>query len=74
MPFRLRSPLHNSYVNTNSTDQKQQLSPPDNAKGTTKMPYVKPMVRHERVFETMALTCGKVHITQSGCRLNRKTS
>ncbi len=37
-------------------------------------PYVKPAVRHERVFETRALTCGKVQTTQSTCHKNRKTS
>jgi hypothetical protein len=37
-------------------------------------PYQKPAVRFERVFETSALTCGKVQSTQSGCHQNRKTS
>ena len=37
-------------------------------------PYQKPAVRHERVFETNALTCGKVQTTQGQCRLNRKAS
>jgi hypothetical protein len=37
-------------------------------------PYQKPAVRCERVFETSALTCGKVQTTQSGCHQNRKTS
>jgi hypothetical protein len=36
--------------------------------------YLKPMVRFERVFETSALTCGKVQSTQQGCHQNRKTS
>jgi hypothetical protein len=39
-----------------------------------KRPYVKPQVRHEKVFETMALTCGKVQTTQGQCHHNRKTS
>lgn len=39
-----------------------------------KKPYLKPEVRHERVFETMALSCGKVQGTQSNCRSNRKVS
>jgi hypothetical protein len=39
-----------------------------------KKPYNKPAVRFERVFETSALTCGKVQTTQSGCHQNRKTS
>jgi hypothetical protein len=44
------------------------------AKSTAKKPYVKPQVRHERVFETMALSCGKVQTTQHGCHFNRKSS
>ena len=61
-------------MNTNSTGQKQRLTPPGGANADPKKPYVKPMVRHERVFETMALTCGKVQSTQGGCHFNRKTS
>ena len=40
----------------------------------TKKPYQKPSFRHERVFETMALACGKIGPTQAQCRFNRKTS
>jgi len=40
----------------------------------TKKPYHKPSFRYERVFETMALACGKVHPTQFQCRFNRKNS
>lgn len=61
-------------MNTNSTGQKQHVASADDANRRTKKPYVKPEVRHERVFETMALTCGKVQTTQSGCHHNRKTS
>jgi hypothetical protein len=38
-----------------------------------KKPYQKPAFRHERVFETMALRCGKVG-TQGQCQLSRKNS
>jgi hypothetical protein len=41
---------------------------------TAKRPYQKPIVRHEQVFETTALTCGKVQTTQGSCHYNRKTS
>jgi hypothetical protein len=58
----------------NSTEQKNRLASAANANPTAKKPYVKPEVRHERVFETMALTCGKVQTTQSGCHQNRKAS
>jgi hypothetical protein len=39
-----------------------------------KKPYEKPSFRHERVFETMALACGKISPTQFQCRFNRKSS
>ncbi len=39
-----------------------------------KKPYQKPEVRYERVFETMAMSCGKVQATQGSCRHNRKSS
>jgi hypothetical protein len=39
-----------------------------------KKPYRKPAFRFERVFETMALSCGKAFSTQQNCRGNRKLS
>ncbi len=39
-----------------------------------KKPYEKPRVRFERVFETMAMSCGKVQGTQASCHHNRKAS
>jgi len=44
------------------------------SKSHAKKPYVKPEVRHERVFETMALACGKVQTTSHACRVSRKNS
>lgn len=44
------------------------------AKAKKKRPYVKPSFDYERVFETMALACGKLSPTQSQCRFNRKNS
>ncbi len=37
-------------------------------------PYTAPTFRSEKVFETMALTCGKISTTQTICKLNRKNS
>ena len=37
-------------------------------------PYLKPTFRHESVFETMALACGKVNTTQNACRSRRNAS
>jgi hypothetical protein len=53
---------------TNRVTEQLELEP------AAKKPYQKPAVRYERVFETSALTCGKVQTTQSGCHANRKTS
>ena len=39
-----------------------------------KKPYKKPSYRHEKVFETMALSCGKQNPTQFTCRFQRHTS
>jgi len=41
---------------------------------TGKKPYQKPEFRCERVFETMALSCGKISPTEFQCRFNRKNS
>jgi hypothetical protein len=37
-------------------------------------PYRKPTYRFEKVFETMALSCGKIHGLASQCHYNRHTS
>jgi hypothetical protein len=42
--------------------------------GKAKKPYQKPSFRHERVFETMALSCGKLAGTVGTCNLNASTS
>jgi hypothetical protein len=39
-----------------------------------KKPYIKPSFRFERVFETTALSCGKINQSQAACHLNRKNS
>jgi hypothetical protein len=40
----------------------------------TKRPYKKPAFEHEKVFETMALACGKLSHTQAQCHFNRRNS
>jgi hypothetical protein len=39
-----------------------------------KKQYQDPAFRHERVFETMALSCGKVSATQFQCHFHRNAS
>jgi hypothetical protein len=52
------------------------MAEPDAEKPRTppKRPYEKPAFRYERVFETMALACGKISSTSGACRFNRKNS
>ncbi len=45
-----------------------------NCETRTRKPYVKPAYQREDVFETMALSCGKVQSTQGSCHSNRKNS
>ena len=53
----------------------QSNSPPAfHTSGSAKKPYLKPAFRHEKVFETMALACGKVNATSGPCHSNRKNS
>ncbi len=52
----------------------QSESAPGAENAKPKKPYKKPAFKHERVFETMALACGKLSPTQLSCRFNRKNS
>lgn len=58
----------------NQSGPTNRLPSTDAEKHIVKKPYQKPEVRHERVFETMALACGKVQTTQGQCAHNRKAS
>ena len=54
-----------------ATREKQQQ--PDNA-GKDKKPYQKPAFRYERVFETLALACGKTVMSGTCHDQNKKSS
>jgi hypothetical protein len=57
-----------------SESKEQNISQVDVQPGG-KRAYSKPEFRFEGVFETRALSCGKVSgSTSSGCHLNRKSS
>ena len=47
---------------------------PLEARPPVRKPYRKPAVRHEQVFETKALSCGKLQTTQGQCHYNRRNS
>jgi len=49
-------------------NNKQQQS------ASKKKSYKKPSFRQEKVFETMALRCGKTSPTDAGCTFNRRNS
>jgi hypothetical protein len=55
-------------------DHKLETAPAPVQNTKAKKPYHKPSFRYERVYETMALACGKMYSTESVCRFNRKTS
>ncbi|MBZ5549349.1 MAG: hypothetical protein LAO22_15555 [Acidobacteriia bacterium] len=42
--------------------------------GKDKKLYQKPSFRHEQVFETQALSCGKIGAPQPQCQFSKKTS
>lgn len=50
-----------------TADSKNMMPAPAATQGEGKRAYVKPEFRHEQVFETMALACGKVDDTQAPC-------
>ncbi|SPF33198.1 conserved hypothetical protein [Candidatus Sulfopaludibacter sp. SbA4] len=52
-------------------DTQRPIEPPA---GGVKAPYRKPAFRYERIFETRALTCGKIGSTQKSCTTNRYNS
>jgi hypothetical protein len=54
-----------------SPDEKQKRV---GATANSKKPYQKPSFRYERVFETAALSCGKLAGTTPTCNSARKTS
>jgi len=56
--------------NRPSPDEEKSLL---DSRHTGKKPYQKPEFRSERVFETMALACGKVAV-QFQCRRRRSSS
>jgi hypothetical protein len=46
----------------------------DQSRRPAKKRYQQPAFRHERIFETMALSCGKVQPTNLQCRFHRNAS
>ena len=55
-------------------DRPAKKREPAGSTAKCKRPYKKPDFQHEKVFETMALACGKLSPTQAQCRFNRRNS
>jgi hypothetical protein len=72
--------LHNLHYNSEAggwkknMDQSTSDKTRDTAPSPAKKPYTTPSFRYESVFETSALSCGKMQGTQGACNLNRKVS
>jgi hypothetical protein len=47
--------------------QNQSIPPVQRPAQQPRKPYQKPALRSEHVFETLALRCGKVSVTQASC-------
>jgi hypothetical protein len=58
-------------ANGNPTEREDQQS---TQQTQVKKTYAKPAFRFERVFETQALSCGKVASHGTSCKLNPKSS
>ena len=52
---------------------REESQQPGNASKDKKL-YQKPAFRYERVFETLALSCGKIGATLPQCQFTQKTS
>jgi len=52
---------------------REKSQQPGNARKAKKL-YQKPAFRYERVFETLALSCGKIAGTSANCNSNKKMS
>ena len=56
------------------SESKDLKSVSTETQSSAKRPYEKPEFRFESVFETRALSCGKMHSNQAQCHFNRKSS
>jgi len=63
-----------TFWGTMSKEQPDRQIPATTENRPAKKKYEKPEARFERVFETMALSCGKIQTTNQQCKFNRKSS
>jgi hypothetical protein len=68
------SVIRRSALSMAEKNDKADEKNPGESRRTAKKLYQEPAFRHERVFETMALSCGKVNATEFQCKFHRHTS
>lgn len=57
------------------SEQKENQAPADlQSAPDRKKPYERPAFQHERVFERMALSCGKIDSTEEQCSIQASSS
>jgi len=61
-------------MNDERAPREKHHTPGSAGKGKEKKLYQKPAFRHERVFETLALACGKISVGVPSCQFSQKTS
>jgi hypothetical protein len=61
-------------VNMNGPEEIDEITAQSEIQPPAKKLYRKPEFRFERVFETRALSCGKISTIQAQCAHNRKSS
>jgi hypothetical protein len=76
MPAGLWSGSRNSSIFNLMAEENDYVteSKPEESGSSAKKRYQDPDFQYERVFETMALSCGKVHPTNFQCTFHRNAS
>ena len=63
-----------SHGNTGELTSEEAVVSAESGPARGRKAYQRPAFRYERVFETMALSCGKLSPTQFQCHFHSKTS
>lgn len=64
----------NLLMTEHNANEEQGKNESESRPKLKKKPYQEPAFRFEKVFETMALSCGKVQPTTLQCKFSRKNS
>jgi hypothetical protein len=67
-------PAWNGFDDRSVTRENDGVAEETVSPRSERKPYRKPSYRFEKVFETMALSCGKITATQFQCRFHKHNS